>query len=118
MAEKKTVETPNYLNQMVELLNETYKTYLKSLVWGQERALEMTKVMVNQAETFQAQGRGLVEEYGKQFRQGTEIVRDAFQQASRNSTEAMKDAQELAEKNLAEVSEKVNNTAKAAAKNN
>jgi polyhydroxyalkanoate synthesis regulator phasin len=118
MTEKKTVETPNTLNQMFDLLNEGYKTYLKSLVWGQERVLEFTKVLVKQAETTQEQGRGLVEEYGKQIRHGSEIVRDAFEQATRNNTNAIKEAQDFAEKNINEVAEKVNNTAKAAAKNN
>jgi len=76
-------------NKWFELANDTYRTYVKTLVWSQERALELTKTMVGQADSYQRQGKGLVEEYSEQLQRAQQLFQGTWEKMVNNSVEMM-----------------------------
>ncbi len=74
-------------NRWMQLSQETYRTYVKSLVWNQERALELTKTVIGQVDAYQAQGKGLVEEYTSQVQNGQQLWQEMFQDSLSNNTQ-------------------------------
>ena len=102
--------TENYFdvsNKWFELANDTYRTYVKSLVWGQERALELSKVMVGQADAYQAQGKGLVEEYAGQLQRTQQLFQTIWQEGLKNNMELVNQYRVATNANLADLNSRL-----------
>lgn len=96
-------------NRWFDLANDTYRTYVKSLMWSQERAMEVTKLMMGQAERFQTEGRTLVQEYTDEAQRGQQILQNMWQEGVRNGTEAVNQFRETTSTNLTELNERMVN---------
>ncbi len=90
-----------------ELANEAYRTYVKTLVWSQERLLETTKTLVGQADTYQHQSQGLVEEYTGQVQRGQQLWQTMWQETMRNSTEMLNQYRAATNTNMADLSQRI-----------
>lgn len=101
----------NYLdvtNKWFELATDAYRTYIKTLVWGQERVLEVTKTLAGQADKYQDQSKGLADEYASELQRAQELARTTWQQIMKNTTEVVSQYRAAANANLAEMNERVN----------
>jgi polyhydroxyalkanoate synthesis regulator phasin len=100
----------NYLdatNKWFELATDAYRTYIKSLVWSQERVLEVTKTLAGQADKYQDQSKGLVDEYANQVQRAQELTKSTWQQMLKNTTEVVNQYRATTNANIAEVNERV-----------
>jgi len=95
-----TTKNTDVTNKLFELANDTYRTYVKSLVWSQERALELTKVLVGQADSFQTQGKGLVEEYANQIQRSQQLFQTIWQETVKTNTELVNQYRVVTNENL------------------
>ena len=96
-------------NKWFELAQETYRTYTKSLLWGQERSLELTRTLIGQADATQNQGKGLVEEYANQFQRTTQLWQQTWQESTRASMDMVNQYRTATNANLAEMTERLDN---------
>lgn len=106
-------------NKWFELATDAYRTYIKTLVWSQERVLEVTKTLAGQADKYQDQSKGLVDEYSSELQRAQELARTTWQQIMKTTTEVVNQYRATTNANLAEMNEQVNefqNRAEAAAK--
>jgi polyhydroxyalkanoate synthesis regulator phasin len=90
-------------SQWLELANEVYRTYVKSLVSGQERAMELSKFLIDQAETFQNEGKVIVEDYAKQVQQAQQLLQSVVQGNLKSSTDLVNQYRQTSETTIAEI---------------
>jgi len=95
-------------NKWFELATDAYRTYIKSLVWSQERVLEVTKTLAGQADKYQDQSKGLVDEYTNQVQRAQELTQSTWQQLAKNTTEVVNQYRAATNANIAEMNERVN----------
>ncbi|MEI6045657.1 MAG: hypothetical protein WCS37_15025 [Chloroflexota bacterium] len=89
--------------QWLELANEVYRTYVKSLASGQERAMELSKFLIGQAETFQNEGKVIVEDYAKQVQQAQQLLQSVVQGNLKSSTDLVNQYRQTSETTIAEI---------------
>ncbi|HEX2914685.1 MAG TPA: hypothetical protein VH186_28045 [Chloroflexia bacterium] len=89
--------------QLFELANEAYRTYVKSLVWTQERALALTKAVVEQLNTFENEGKGLVEEYTNQVQRAQQIFQGIWQENVKSGSDLVNQYRLATNQNLADI---------------
>ncbi len=102
-----TENTTNTSNKLFELGNETYQTYIKSLIWGQEQLLGFTRDMLTRTETFQREGLKLVDEYTENLRQGQKMVQEVVNNTVQTGQENWNQYRETTRENLETVNENV-----------
>ncbi len=90
-----------------ELTSEAYRTYFKALVWSQEQALELTKMMTSQAEKTN-KGLGLVDEFSGQMQRAQQMSQEAWQQMFKNTTEMVSQYRASTNANIAEITDRMN----------
>ena len=95
-------------NKWFELATDAYRTYIKTLVWSQERVLEVTKTLAGQADKYQEQSKGLVDEYTSQVQRVQELAQSTWQQMLKNTTEVVNQYRATTNANIAEMSDRVN----------
>jgi polyhydroxyalkanoate synthesis regulator phasin len=103
-------DTPNFTdfsNQWFDLANDIYSTYIKSLVKGQERALELTKTLLDKADNAQADGKRLVEDYANQVQRAQQLLQSVIQGNIQSGTEILNQYRADANANLAEMNAKL-----------
>jgi polyhydroxyalkanoate synthesis regulator phasin len=94
-------------NKWFELATDAYRTYIKTLVWSQERVLEATKTLAGQADKYQDQSKGLVDEYASQVQRAQELTKTTWQQLLKNTTEVVNQYRAATNANIAEMNERV-----------
>ena len=94
-------------SQWLELANDIYGTYVKSLVVGQERAMELTKFLIGQAESFQTEGKGLVEEYAKQVQQAQQLLQNVVQGNIKGGSEMINQYRKTGDATITEMNARV-----------
>jgi polyhydroxyalkanoate synthesis regulator phasin len=107
MSNEGTANIANLSSQWLELANDIYRTYVKSLVVGQERAMELTKFLVDQTESFQNEGKGLVEEYAKQVQQAQELLQNVVQGNIKGGSELINQYRQTGETTITEMNARV-----------
>jgi polyhydroxyalkanoate synthesis regulator phasin len=93
--------------QWLELANDIYGTYVKTLVVGQEKAMELTKLLISQAESFQTEGKGLVEEYAKQVQQAQQLLQNVVQGNIKGGSEIINQYRQTGEATISEMNARV-----------
>jgi polyhydroxyalkanoate synthesis regulator phasin len=104
---KGTSDAANAGGQWLELANDVYHTYIRSLVSGQERAMELTRFLIGQAESFQNEGKGLVEEYAKQVQQAQQLLQSVVQGNIKSGTELVNQYRQTGETTISEMNARV-----------
>jgi polyhydroxyalkanoate synthesis regulator phasin len=104
---KTTANIANLSSQWLELANDVYRTYVKSLVVGQERAMELTKFLIDQTESFQNEGKGLVEEYAKQVQQAQQLLQNVVQGNIKGGSELINQYRQTGEATISEMNARV-----------
>ncbi len=88
-------------NKWFELANDAYRTYFKTMVWGQEQALEWTKTLIGQSDT--KQGKALADEYSAQWKRAQELTQTTWDQMLKNTTEVWNQFRAATNTNIADV---------------
>jgi len=94
-----------YASKWFELSNDTYRTYIKSLIWGQERALEVTRTLIGQSEKIQKEGKGLVQEFTREATTARKFWQGAWQETARNSVEVLNQYRAAANTGISEMNQ-------------
>lgn len=79
---------------------DLYRSYLKTLIWGQERSLELTKDLLVRSENFQKDGLKLVEEYTANLTNSAGKLQDAVNDTWKKATETFQQYGETTVENL------------------
>jgi len=95
-------------NKWFELVNDAYHTYVKTLLWGQERVLELTKTASGQASEYQGQAKELTEEYKKEWERVQKLTQSAWQDLLKNTSEIVNQYRATTNANLADLNERIN----------
>ncbi len=93
--------------QWFELANDIYSTYVKNLIKGQERLLELSKSMVSQASNYQAEGKTLLEEYANQVQRAQQLMQQVVQQNMDSSMELINQYRTTANSTLADMNKRL-----------
>lgn len=102
-----TENTTNTTTKLFELGNETYRTYVKSLIWGQEQLLGFSRDLLTRTETFQREGLKLVNEYTENLRQGQKMIQDVVTNTVQTTQENWNQYRETTRENLETINENV-----------
>lgn len=92
--------TTDISGKLFELGMDNYRTFLKSLIWGQERALDFSRDLLSRSVNLQKEGMGLLEEYGENLRRGQKIVQEAINGSVRATSEALQQYRDTTQENL------------------
>ena len=66
--------------RMTDLAADTYTTWVNSLMWWQQRSLDLTKTYAAQTQTLRSESRGIVEDYNTKFVRGQQLWQEAWQE--------------------------------------
>ena len=90
-------------NGWFELATDAYQTYLKGVLLFQERYIEMTRAMLQQVNTVQEQGRGLVNEFASEAERSRTLFQNTVESTVKNSTESVREVSKLTREAIEEV---------------
>lgn len=76
-------------NKMIDLYSDTYYGMVNSLLWGQEKALNMTKTLVAQVEANQAEGKKFVDEFTERAKKTQTLFQEVWQEGVKATTNNM-----------------------------
>jgi len=94
-------------NKWFELANDTYQTYVKSVVWGQEQVLGLTKTIADQSKVYQVDTKGLTEEYKNQVEKVQQLTQTLWQDMLKNTTEVVNQYRVATNANLTDLNERI-----------
>lgn len=98
-------ENYNYTNltsKWFELANDTYRTYVKGLIWAQEQALDFTRTVASKTDAL-GESKGLVEEYTAEWKRGQELLNTTWQEGVKNTNEIINQYRATTNANLDEL---------------
>lgn len=98
-------ETNTLATKVFELGVDTYRTFLKSLIWGQEQSLSLTKDLLTRSNTIQKEGLVLVEEYAGELRRGQQLIQDNWNNAVKYTTDTFKQYSDTTQENFKNMTE-------------
>lgn len=99
--------TTTISGKLFELGVDSYRTFLKSLLWGQERSLDFTKDLLTRSVNLQAEGLHLLEEHTENLRRGQKIVQEAISGSVRATSEVLQQYQETTQDNVQTLREQI-----------
>ena len=76
---------------LFDLVSDFNRFNLKNMLWLQERALELSKILVKRAESFQVESRSIVEEYMAQARRAGQVSQSYFRQGLQSTVETARE---------------------------
>ena len=94
-------------NRWFELTSDAYRTYLKSILLFQERYIDMTRNMLNQVDTLQSEGRGLVTEISSEIQRTRSLLQDTVQRGIKNSNETISEVALATREGLNDLSQRL-----------
>lgn len=97
----------NMTNKWFELATDAYRTYVKSLVWGQERALEATRTVLARTDKVQTEGQDLVQEYTEELRRTRTLLQEMWRDSVKATSDAVRQYRETTSENLEAVNERL-----------
>ncbi len=95
-------------SQWFDLANDFYKTYIKSLEKGQERTLELTKLMYNQAGNSQEEVKSLLQEYTSQVERAQGLFQNIVRSNLNTGNEMVNQYRDTSKANLEELNTRLN----------
>lgn len=94
-------------NKWLELANDNYNTFIKSVVWGQERMLDLTKLIVSHLETSQTQSKKLVEDFTNQAKTTQTLFQDSVQEGVKNTSKSFNTVRFASDASVEELDRKI-----------
>ncbi len=73
-------------NKMFDLYTDAYYSVVNSVLWGQERMLNMTKTFVSQLESTQAEGKKFVEDFNERAKKSQTLFQEMWQEGVKTTT--------------------------------
>lgn len=96
-----------FATKWLELSTDSYRTYVKTLVAAQERSLEITRTMITQAEKFQKENKGLVEEYTNQLNTAQKYWQGTWKETTRNTLDVINQYREATSTTISNLNQNV-----------
>ncbi len=100
---------PEYYTEMTnkwfELANDTYRTYVKSLLWTQERTMEYTKMVLGQTE--KGQEKTIADEFNSELKRAQNLTQETFQQMYQNSVDVVNQFRAVTNNNVGDLNERI-----------
>ncbi len=73
-------------NKVVDLYTDSYYSLVNTVLWGQERFLNMNKSLISQVESNQAEGKKFVQDYTERARRAQAIFQEVWQEGVKTTT--------------------------------
>ncbi len=97
----------NISNKWLELANDNYNTFIKSVVWGQERMLDLTKTIVSHLEASQVQSKKLVEDFTNQAKTTQTLFQDSIQEGVKSTSKSFNNVRFASDASIEELDRKI-----------
>jgi polyhydroxyalkanoate synthesis regulator phasin len=97
----------NISNKWLELANDNYNTFVKSVVWGQERALDLTKTVIAHLETSQVQSKKLVEDFTNQAKITQSLFQDSIQEGVKTTNKSFNNVRFASDASVEQLDRKI-----------
>jgi polyhydroxyalkanoate synthesis regulator phasin len=94
-------------NKIFELYTDTYYSLVNSLLWGQERMLQLNKTVVAQFEASQTEGKKFVDEYAERARRAQSIFQEAVEETVKATTTNLNTMRVASDASVVELNQKV-----------
>lgn len=98
-------DTNTLASKFFELGTDMYRTFLKSVIWGQEQSLGLSKELLQRSQAFQKEGLLLVGEYSTQLQRGQDLLQENWNSVVKYSTDTFKQYSETTQENFKAVTE-------------
>lgn len=98
-------------NRVFDITNEMFHTYLKTLTLGQERALNLTRLVAEQSRAYEAQNRALINEFSGEVERTRELVRETVRESAKRGEEVISQARANVSRTVEQTRSALNQTA-------
>lgn len=97
----------NTSNKLFELYTDTYYSLVNSLLWGQERMLQLNKTLVAQFEANQTEGKKFVDEYAERARRAQSIFQEVVEETVKATSTNLNTLRVASDASVTELNQKV-----------